>query len=256
MEQSVAILMSTYNGEKYLEEQIESLLAQTYRNIIVYVRDDGSTDSTLAILERYRSERFIIFSENNIGVVGSFFELLKLAGEHDYYAFCDQDDVWHVDKIENEIAVLVNKQIDPNKDIALCFTGIEITDAHLALKGRYPIWKRSPSFENAMVQNIAAGLTTVMTAKSRRFITDNLPDYSNVVMHDWWTYLVVSAFGKVFYLSTAMVKYRQHSANNWGANVLGVTRWYKRIKKYCISGEKGAVSAQLKEFNLLYGSVP
>ena len=252
MEQSVAILMSTYNGEKYLEEQIISLLNQTYANIFIYVRDDGSTDATLAILEKYRSEHFVIFAEENIGVVGSFFELLKLAGEHDYYAFCDQDDVWHNDKIMMAAAWLSEKAVMPQQDVALYCAGIEIVDEKLSHKGFYPQWKRPAGFENAMVQNIAAGLTSVMSAKLRNELVAHMPNIKQIVMHDWWVYLVASALGIVYYDSRPVVKYRQHGANNWGANASGMNRWVKRIYKFLKAEEKGMVSMQLKEFERLF----
>ena len=104
----VIICMSTYNGEKYVKEQIESLLNQTYKNLEIYVRDDGSKDNTINILEEYEKNNKIHFIKgNNVGVVKSFYECLKEAYDNaEYFAYCDQDDKWHKNKIERAISKL------------------------------------------------------------------------------------------------------------------------------------------------------
>lgn len=252
MGKSVAILMSTYNGEKYLDEQIQSLLRQTYDNVTIYARDDGSNDATVAILKKYESESFIIFEDENIGVVGSFFELLKKCGLHDYYAFCDQDDVWQKEKIEKQIRAFNENQIISENDIAICCTGLEIVDEQLKNIGMYPVWRKKPAFANAMVQNIASGLTLVMTRQTRNTIIDRLPKYDQVCMHDWWLYLVSTALGRVMYLPEPWVKYRQHAQNVWGANASGIGRWQRRFLKFFDNNEQGKVTLQLQEFRIRY----
>ena len=101
----VVILISTYNGEKYLAEQLDSLLNQTYQNIKIFIRDDGSKDKTIDIIKEYqkKSEKIFLTEGKNIGFINSFFELLKLSNNADYYAYCDQDDVWMEDKIERAV---------------------------------------------------------------------------------------------------------------------------------------------------------
>ena len=106
----VAVLMSTYNGEKFLREQIESLFAQVGVDLTVYVRDDGSSDGTLEILRRYESEKFIVTVGNNLGPANSFMELLySVPDTYDYYAFSDQDDIWAPDKLSAGIQMLEEK---------------------------------------------------------------------------------------------------------------------------------------------------
>ena len=109
----VIICMSTYNGEKYVKEQIESLLNQTYKNLEIYVRDDGSKDNTINILEEYEKNNKIHFIKgNNVGVVKSFYECLKEAYDNaEYFAYCDQDDKWHEDKIERSISKLKKENL-------------------------------------------------------------------------------------------------------------------------------------------------
>ena len=95
----IAVLMSSYNGEKYIEEQIESIIEQENVVVDLFIRDDGSTDKTKEIITRFQSENIHINLDYNIGVVKSFFELIKTADGYDYYALCDQDDVWDKDKL-------------------------------------------------------------------------------------------------------------------------------------------------------------
>ena len=114
----VNVLLSTYNGARYIQQQLDSLFAQTYANMTIYIRDDGSTDNTLSLIIPYlsRKEKQIILLDNreklNIGYMKSFWLLLKESGDADYYAFCDQDDVWLPDKIEAGVRALSKK--DPS----------------------------------------------------------------------------------------------------------------------------------------------
>lgn len=101
----VAVLLSTYNGEKYLKEQLDSLINQTYSNIDIYIRDDGSTDNTVKIIKEYQKNNSNIYLDEgkNSGFIKSFFELLKNNSNADIYSYCDQDDIWEKDKIERAV---------------------------------------------------------------------------------------------------------------------------------------------------------
>lgn len=111
---SVAVLLSSYNGEKYIKSQIDSLLNQTYSNMKIYIRDDCSTDNTLSIIKSYSDDRIVIVeSDKNIGYPGGFYELLRLCDKEDYYSFCDQDDVWNPEKVERAVKKL--EQLDESK---------------------------------------------------------------------------------------------------------------------------------------------
>ena len=114
-DKKVAILVSTYNGENYIEEQLNSLINQTYKNIHIYIRDDGSKDTTIEKVKKYEKENknITLMEAKNLGVVGSFYECLKQAfEEYEYFAYCDQDDKWNEDKIENAINMLEEKKLD------------------------------------------------------------------------------------------------------------------------------------------------
>lgn len=244
---SVQILLSTYNGELYIREQVDSLLAQTYRDIQILIRDDGSTDQTRTILEQYSQYQNIdVRFEGNIGVIPSFFRLLEEASDDaGYVAFCDQDDYWHANKIE--IAIQRLEKIDSAIPAMYCGR-VELVNEDLQHIGLYPLHKRGPSFENAIVQNIATGCTIVMNQAARNLILRHLPDMNKVVMHDWWFYLVVSAFGVVIYDPNPTMLYRQHTNNTMGTSHNLLTKWIVRLRRYIKNGEYKFITDQSLEF--------
>jgi glycosyltransferase involved in cell wall biosynthesis len=224
----VQVLLSTYNGEKYLADQIESVLRQSYHNITLLVRDDGSTDGTGEILEYY-SKRYPskvnILSGKNIGIVNSFWELLNRADENcDYYCFCDQDDIWLPHKVERALACLRPYNSIP----AMVCTSTQVTDESLRPINVWPkAPSRAPSFYNALVQNIAVGATITMNHRARHIMTSKPVRTQNIQMHDWWAYLCVSAFGKVLFDPEPSILYRQHGNNAVG----GETTFFFMVKK-------------------------
>ena len=114
----VIVLMSTYNGEQYIKEQIESILNQTYSNMELYIRDDGSKDQTVAILKKYEQDGKLHFSQGkNMGFINSFFEVMRTSGEADYYAWCDQDDVWLPEKIERAVKELQKDKFEHKNEL-------------------------------------------------------------------------------------------------------------------------------------------
>lgn len=128
MSSQVNIIMSTYNGEKYLREQLNTALQQTYDNIQIFVRDDGSTDGTMRILWEYEQKAGIhVLEGKNLGFAGSFMEMLHIASEGDYWAFCDQDDLW----FSNKVALAVELLDGQEQDIPLLYYSLsEMIDEH------------------------------------------------------------------------------------------------------------------------------
>ena len=225
----VTVLLSTYNGSKYLQQQLDSLYVQTYPNIRILVRDDGSSDTTGAILESERAKGRIELLEGhgNLGPALSFFELLKAAAstETEYVAFCDQDDVWHPEKIARAVAKLAEVADHP----AMYCSRAELVDENLNHIG-YTDMPGEIGFGNALVESIAIGCTIVLKQKAIDMVAANLP--TRVVIHDWWCYLVVSCFGEVVFDVAATLKYRQHGSNTIGvaANDLAqLSRKYRRF---------------------------
>ncbi|WP_310830419.1 glycosyltransferase family 2 protein [Paenibacillus pedocola] len=214
----VQVLMSTFNGERYIEEQLQSILHQTYYNIVILIRDDGSSDNTVPIIQKYAemySDKIRFIKGSNIGVVQSFIELLHLVDlDASYFCFCDQDDVWMHDKIERAVRVL---QLCDTA--GMCFSPTMLADEHL---NPIKVWpaplQKPPHFYNALIQNIAVGATMVINKTARDLVISKTPNPKNLQMHDWWVYLCVAAFGKVYYDERPTIYYRQHNNNVIGGH--------------------------------------
>lgn len=255
-DRKVVILMATYNGEAYLREQLDSLLNQTYKNLEIVIRDDGSKDKTKDIIKEY-ADRFhniemLCNNQTNLGAMGNFFELIKKAPESDYYALCDQDDVWDKDKIS--IAVNKLEEIDKggyNSDIPYVYCGAKnITDSELNVEYVSSFSNPRPSWNNALVENICTGCTCVINKKVADMINEYTP--VNSVMHDWWIYLIGTAFGKVVYDTVPHIYYRQHGSNEYGD-----VNSFRKLLKYRVGqlfAKRGAVYLQIDEFLKVYGS--
>ena len=248
----VVIVLSTFNGEQYLKEQIDSLISQTYKNIAIIVRDDGSSDKTCEILEQYAEiyEDISVKADRNIGVVDSFLQLLALVPSNaDFVALCDQDDVWGDEKIERAVAVLGN--MDPNRPAVYC-SALEVVDENLNHIRIEQLPKRGPELANALVQNVASGCTAMINLAALQLVTRRQVCSSKILMHDWWLYQVVSAFGTVVYDNTPAIKYRQHRSNVIGSSS-GARLWIDRIKRQL--GPNGKfIRLQAKELLRAYGS--
>jgi glycosyltransferase involved in cell wall biosynthesis len=225
----VTVLLSTYNGSRFLQQQLDSLYQQTYPNIRILVRDDGSTDATRALLagEQAKGRIDILEGHNNLGPALSFFELLKSAvgTETEYVAFCDQDDVWHPEKIARAIQKLSGVA---NDRPAMYCSRVELVDENLKHIG-YTDLPRKIGFGNALLESVAAGCSIVLNREAMILVGRNLP--SKVVIHDWWCYLVVSCFGEVIVDAEATLKYRQHGSNAIGV-ADGFTRWARKYRRF------------------------
>ncbi len=240
----VQVLMSTYNGERFLEEQMESLLAQSWKNLEILIRDDGSTDSTMQILERYcmKYPNIQVFVGENIGVAKSFFELLQ-ESDGDFVAFCDQDDVWLEHKVEAAITVLKEEQ-----GPALYCGGKTLVDSSLKPMEKQNRERLAPGFGNAVVECICTGCTAVLNRKLIDIMKVRLPEHA--ILHDWWSYLVAAYVGKVIYDPEAYILYRQH-----GKNVVGAKAGFwgeLQAKAAYLKKNKGKLKGQLEDFAKLY----
>ncbi|MFN3386799.1 MAG: glycosyltransferase family 2 protein [Candidatus Thermochlorobacter sp.] len=248
----VCVLLSTYNGETYLAEQLESIFRQEQVALSLYVRDDGSQDRTWQILSDYaRQYRHLrLFRGENLGAAKSFFWLLEHAdAAADYFSFSDQDDVWHPDKLARALAYL--SQADDSAPL-LYFSRFEIVDAqlrHLAYSPR----ARRLGFANALVQNQATGCTMVFNRTLRSLILSALPE--RTIMHDWWIYLVASAFGTLLYDETPTLKYRQHTQNAIGTSVTLLNKMQRHWKSLTQGNSRiFRLSQQAREFEKCFGA--
>lgn len=226
---SVAILLCTYNGARFLPAQLSSYSDQTLTDWRIYASDDGSKDETMAILERYREEigssRLQIRNGPRRGFVANF---LALACDRtisaDYYAFSDQDDVWEPEKLSRAAAWL--RTISPDMPAVYCSrTRLIDDDGHDC--GFSPLFRRKPDFRNALVQSIAGGNTMVINAAACELLMACGAGV-RVPSHDWWIYLLTTAAGGVmFYDPVPSIRYRVHPENVIGSN-LG---WLNRIRR-------------------------
>lgn len=216
----VAILLCTFDGQRHLAEQLDSLAAQTHREWSVIASDDGSTDETLAVLERYRAEwgdhRLSVRRGPGQGFVANFLSLACDPGlQADCYAYSDQDDIWEPDKLSRAIAWLSSMPADVP---ALYCARTLLVDADNREIGLSPLFARPPGFTHALVQNIGGGNTMVFNEAARRVLR-RAGDRVDVAAHDWWTYLAVTACGgRVFCDPQPAVRYRQHGGNQIGMN--------------------------------------
>lgn len=249
----VLVMMSTYNGESYIEEQIESILIQEEVEVQIAIRDDGSKDKTVQILTQYAHKyplTFTLFIENNIGVKRSFFELIKHVDEkYDYYAFCDQDDVWLPNKLSRAIQS-ISSSADVNTPVLYC-SSTQMVDQKLSSISIWPEQpKKESSIYNALIENICVGCTSVLNANGFRMIRDTIPlDITKIIMHDWWIYLTISTFGKVVFDSTPSILYRQHQNNVLGgASDSIVLKWKKRVIRFITGQNHFILTQQAVEF--------
>ena len=249
-EPKVVVLMSAYNGEKYIQEQIESILSQTYSDVKIYVRDDGSKDKTLDILKKYEKEdKIILLRGKNKGFIGSFFSLLKECENADYYAWCDQDDIWFPEKISRAVEMLENNK----KEVpTLYFSDYDYYDQTMHFQKHGLDHKRGPSFANSLMDCISLGFNSVFNHKARLMMLEKIPKHS--CGHDWWTYMVCAAFGTVIYdRGYVSVKYRrlEESVSPGGKSFIATQIW--RFKKFFVNDYFKKIREQLYEFNDLYG---
>lgn len=220
----VEILMATYNGARFLKEQIESILGQTDPDWHLIIRDDGSQDGTVDLIRAYEKKRpgqiTLLCGEKPSGSAqNNFFELMKLATQ-DLVMFCDQDDVWLPDKIAVTRARMEQAESEWGRETPLLVhTDLQVVDDRLEVisPSFFRMQKLNPrrcAFHQLLVQNTVTGCTAMINRALLRLVRDNSPD---IMMHDWWLGLIASCFGKVIPITQPTILYRQHSGNAVGA---------------------------------------
>lgn len=220
MNQKVDILLATYNGEKYIKEQVESILNQTYENIQIIISDDCSTDKTRQVLKEYENNEKIkiFYQEKNLGYVKNFEFLLKQV-ESNLYMLSDQDDVWKKEKVEKSVEKIESEKLD------LVFGDLEVVDENLNTLyksyNRYmhlihKIKKYQKDYRLQYLYNCMTGCTII----SRKNWIDKVlpfPTNSKYMIHDYWLGLVIALNGKVGYIEEPYILYRQHGKNQVGS---------------------------------------
>ncbi len=221
----VAVLVCTYNGERFLTKQLDSIIHQSIGAPLLLISDDGSSDNTLQIIEHYKTTHpavtIHIMQGPRKGFQYNFLSLFSLqTPPAQYMAFADQDDIWEHDKLEHALNAL--KQY-PADQPALYGTRTRLIDKHEQEIGFSPLFTKLPSFANALVQSLCGGNTMVINQASWKILT-TLPQ-TNIVSHDWSIYQVISGVGgHVIYDPYPSLRYRQHENNIIGANTSFIAR--------------------------------
>jgi len=227
-DQRVAVLLGTKDGAAFINEQLESLAAQSWPLVDLWVSDDGSTDGTATIVEAWRSRwnkgSLTLVDGPRQGFPANFRSMIiDPRIEADYYVFCDQD-VWEHDRLGSAVSWMEAQ--DTDMPLLFCSRTATISATGRAV-GYSPLFPRQPSFRNALVQSIAGGNTMLLNRKARDLLAKASAG-TDFISHDWWAYLIVAAGGgKIRYEPRPLVRYRQHRTNLVGANV----SWRARLSR-------------------------
>ncbi len=248
---SVIVVMSTYNGEKHLREQIDSILAQDRQPVSLLVRDDGSTDGTVQILEEYEKQGALeLIRGENLGVVGSFISLIaRVADSADYIALSDQDDVWHADKLSRALHVLaMHDQAIPQ----LYCSEYIFCDAEMNPVGASHLNQIGVDFPTMLYENMVSGNTVVINRTLAEVVRD--AGREGVYTHDWWLGLLATALGELTYDDFASLDYRRTGSNAspTGTSTANIMR--KRIETFFVKNQLKDVTRQLEKLQQLYGA--
>lgn len=249
MSEKILVLLSSYNGEKFIEEQIDTILAQEDVNVQLLVRDDGSTDRTPQILERYKIEgKLDYYLGINMGWKRSFMQLVQDAPDCDYYAFADQDDHWMPEKLKSAVKCL--KSLPSGPKLYNC-NGSLWKDGKIVGK----VCEREPKYNkySGFINPIGQGSTQVFNREMLLIVRSHMPQIE--VPHDAWFARLSILLGGYYYDSNSYILYRQHGNNQLGADISSLDTFRRRIKMY--SNRKKASSLDLIAKNMLdsFGNV-
>jgi glycosyltransferase, family 2 len=245
--EKIEILMATYNGEKYIKEQINSIINQTYPNWRLLIRDDGSKDKTVEIIKEYekKDDRIKLLEDNkgNLGFVKNFEELTKNSKEK-YVMFSDQDDYWLENKLEiyiNELNKLLKEEIEGplllHSNSFVCDDNLEIIKEKFIVSKEALRYKENNYFFSYTVQ----GSTVLL---NRKLIDIGLPFLESVTLHDRYFHLLAEFFGKRVFIDKSLIKYRQHLNNKIGAKSSIIK---KILRKRYFEGEKRNLILEIRE---------
>lgn len=224
----VNILMSTYNGQKFLAEQIRSIQEQSYTDWTLFIRDDGSSDNTKEILKDFEhqdSRIHLIDSDksDNLGVIKSFHKLVN-HDRADYYFFSDQDDVWLPNKLELSLKEAQNYLADLP---LMVYMDLKVVNQDLEIMTESMVKSQSHHANTELVQELTENTVTGGVAMINNALAEMWQETDDILMHDWYLALLASAFGNLVFIDQPGELYRQHSDNVLGARTLS-----KRFKKW------------------------
>lgn len=228
----IAVLLSTFNGGRFLGDQLDSILSQNYSNFVIVVRDDGSSDDTLDILSSYMAQQPDKFhletaDKANRGARGSFSYLIEyvlanreqLGLEPAYMMFCDQDDIWYDSKMQTQVSAMLAAESGDNSVPVLIHSDLQVVSENHEIIAESLIRFQGLEIErnrfiNLVISNLVTGCTVLI---NQSLAEKSVPVPDRAIMHDWWLAMVATAFGKLVLLDSPLVHYRQHEANTIGA---------------------------------------
>lgn len=230
MKDKVMVLISTYNGEKYLEELLDSVLKQKNVDVDILIRDDGSTDNTINIIKKYAQKESNIefFVGKNIGYAKSFWNLIKKTYNYKYYAFCDQDDIWQNNKLEQAVKMINDYSTE---DIPILYTSnvISVNNNMEIISHNAFNCKKTLNIYESFQKSILPGCTFVFNDNAAQI----LKKYDGYMeSHDWAAYTIVTTFGKVLYDTDSYIYYRIHENNTIGKKNSKVEEYISKIKRF------------------------
>lgn len=252
----VYVLLAAYNGQKYIRQMIDSVLMQDYENLQLILSDDGSQDDTRLILAEYarkNPDRVVHYQSGmKFGCAQyHFLHLLSKFCDAPYIMFCDQDDIWHRDKVRKTL--LRMQKLEDGTDVpVMVHTDLRVVDEDLGVVDP-SFWNYSNldgsrlALNQLLVQNVATGCTMMINRSLAQLVCSSIPD-SGILMHDWWIALVAAACGKAGVVSDSTMDYRQHGNNSVGAkDVRSLPYLWKRFNAQIRRRplEDNAVQAQL-----------
>lgn len=265
MKATVDILLATYNGETFLEEQLHSLLQQQHESFHILIRDDLSSDRTPSILDgfakRHPEQITLLQSSSRLGILGNFSTLLTQSTAP-YTMLCDQDDIWLPKKVEQAVCAMQRAEnMHGTKTPLLLHTDLKVVDRDLkeihpsfwGFSKLYP--EQNSTFNRLLLQNTVTGCATLLNRPLKELIRE-IP--REAIMHDWWLAIVASAFGKVISHKEASILYRQHGSNTLGAKGMQFSNYFARaLETFNTPGQHEKTLQQrflqAKCFKLLYG---
>lgn len=260
----VLVLLATYNGSKYIRQMVDSVLNQDYTNVHLVLSDDGSTDNTVEILEEYARNYPDRITHYRSGLrfgnaQNHFMHLLQQFHDAPYIMFCDQDDVWHSDKVRKTMNQMLQTETSPEIP-ALVHTDLHVVDAqcnsiHPSFTRFSGISGHRLTVKSLLVQNVVTGCTMMLNRKLAVLAAENLPA-GHIAMHDWWIALLAAACGTISYLDEATIDYRQHGNNSVGAkNARSLSQILSKLRNNKIRTRMKKSFCQAEAFTECFGDM-
>lgn len=252
----VTILMATYNGSKYLEEQLNSIIKQDYTNWKLIVSDDHSTDETIEILQKYEQQypdkiELLLNKTASGSAKRNFFKLIDKV-DADYIMFCDQDDIWEPKKISYTLKYMKAKE--EKETPILIHTDLTVVDEDMNVISasfmKHQHLRPSNSLHDIVIQNSITGCTMMINRALLNLLKRKV-NIDFIEMHDWWCGLIAAAFGKIYYIKKSTIKYRQHANNSVGAQKYGLRLFFR--KKFQFYKKLKSTFIQAGEFLRIFG---